>query len=97
MWLRKEIDLGELYAGIKYTVIFQYVGDITVSKITPGCSCTKAKWNPQTKEVVITYKPTGIPPHLKALGKSSYTANKKVTIEYNNSVDILTFTSQVIE
>lgn len=96
MWKQDVIELGTIKAHVKKEIVFEYVGDIKINKITVSCGCTQATFDKETNSLKVIYTPGAIPIHLTQAGRESYLSTKRIVVDSENSSDILTFTATVI-
>lgn len=82
-WNRQAENLGNVKSGTTYTTRFTYSGDIKVDlqTLVVPCSCTKVKWEEDTKTIVVEYRPKPVPEHMKQqLHAVSYNDIKRLSI-----------------
>jgi len=91
----KIIDLGDVYVGKKYIVIFNVIKKLPpIYSIVSSCGCSKPSYNESKKQIVVNYTPNKIPNHLREQGW--YETTKSITVKYRDgSEDILRFKSTV--
>lgn len=97
MFKQTELDFGIIPANEKKAVIFQYEGDLEVTRIHTTCGCTEAQWDKENKAIKAYFTPGPIPQHLIAQGKTSYKTNKGVTVETNKGVFNLKFIAEILK
>jgi hypothetical protein len=91
-WKEKNINLGVVLDGSTHVIKFELEGEIDKEflRLTPSCGCTKPKWIPEEKAVVVTFKPKAAK-HLKVTQ-----SNQSVYIEYTDSTsEILEFNAKI--
>lgn len=90
-------DLGTLQQGNKTKVSFSYEGDLYVKNIHTTCGCTEAHWDEENKTIEAMYNPQSVPQHFIMQRRTSYTANKNIIVELENSSVTLTFTALITQ
>lgn len=97
MFENKVVDLGKIQAGRARNVLFQnidYKGDIIGVKTS--CGCSKAKIDASSGNIEVSFKPEGVPYHLK--GEGQYSTQKYITVRYmDNTSEVLTIKAVVYE
>lgn len=95
-WQSTKINLGTLRVGQVTKVVFDYIGDKNITQVKATCGCTNVSYKPEVKQLVATYTPNPIPPHLLFQNKHSYHSDKFILVTYqDNTVEKLTFTATV--
>lgn len=89
MWKQKELSKTvKQKTSTKY--IFEYAGDKVISNIQTSCGCSKAKYDPETKKMQVTYKADKMPRHLLGQPTPVQKVTKYVTVIYADSTkDVL--------
>tara|TARA_R100001377_G_scaffold85310_1_gene71466 strand:- start:13749 stop:14048 length:300 start_codon:yes stop_codon:yes gene_type:complete len=94
-WKNYRLNVGPIEVGMLISIVFQAEGPLPgIVSITPGCSCSSAKYNKDTMELTVKYRAESIPKHLRHQGW--YLAGKKVTVLYTDkTTDVLSFIAKV--
>lgn len=89
MWKTKEIQVEDLFIGVKKKLVFEYEGTLELAtrffgspQIDVSCGCVKTKLVGNTIEV--EYTPKNIPKHLEAIGAVMYPTKKTITVTHSN-------------
>ena len=85
-WISKEIDLGEVKAGVKVPTLFEScmpLGD-RIKTVTVGCNCVNTKIT--SKGLQVTYHVQKFPVHLALKGVDEMEIYKVITVTYTDGV-----------
>ena len=95
-WISNRIDLGQMYENSKKNFSFEYVGNLKILKITPGCSnCTKTSL--AINKINVEYKSSKIPVHI-AIKQNFQIVTKYIIVKYENGdEEKLIFTAKIIK
>ena len=76
-----EINFGTIRRGKSKDFIFQANTTIPpIKEIIAACGCTKPKYNPTTRQLVVTYKAGEIPKHITG----NQPISKSITVFYTD-------------
>lgn len=81
-WERNHLSLGEIKEKQKKRISFKALKDLDVHSVVAGCSCISPEYNPEKRELTLTYKAASISYHLAKIGKQ--TMYKTITVYYKD-------------
>lgn len=93
-WKNKSVNLGEISANVKITIIFEAKEKLDIQRITSSCGCSVPKYDKEKNVIVVSYTPSSVPYHLKSRG--DYHTTKNITVYYNDGTkDVLYFKAKI--
>lgn len=95
-WVKSKIELGQMYENTKKDFSFDYIGNLKILKVTPGCSnCTKVSL--KGNKLNVTYKANKIPIHIKMM-QDFQLVTKTINVKYEDGNEkTLLFTAKIIK
>lgn len=81
-WESNIANFGVILEGNRTTVHFTATFPLEIIDFHTPCGCTSVNWNPEKRDLAITYKAGAIPRHLGNV--KTQTINKKVIVLYKD-------------